>query len=220
MRIDMSNVFSETARRIKTNKVVILFFLASLTMLLIGINHFIEDTLSSLYGIQQLETIFGIIPATYPITYWTMSLAPQVAQIIFVYVYMVNTKANRWALALAISAFAVDFIADAWYRSSGQFLESPGSFLVASALTFVYFTMGSELFITIGMGLTLELLGPAGGQLIEFFEYTANEFGRGKTRLGGGGGNNNRPPQQRPQVPPVHSFGADVRDIPPEFRKK
>jgi len=183
----MTNVFADVAQHIRQNKVVILFFLASLTMLLIGINHFYEDTLSSLYGIQELETIFGINPASHSITYWSMSLAPQVAQVVFIYMFLVNPRKNRWALVIAIAALLMDFVADAWYRSNGQFLSNPGAFLAACSLTLVYFTVGSEMFVTVGLGLTLELLGPAVSQTRDFIESTMSHVRPkgGKPRKGG-----------------------------------
>lgn len=166
------NLFEQTASKVKGNKIVILLFAASLAMLLIGVNHFREDTLSSLYGVQMLETLFGLRPAIYPITYWTMSIAPQVAQVVFMYLYMTNTKKNVWALFAVIVAFGVDFLADVHYRSDNQLFENPESFMAASILTIAYFTIGSELFVTVGFGIVTELFGPAIRQLIEFISDT------------------------------------------------
>lgn len=187
-----TNIFTEVAHKIKNNKIVILFFLASVAMLASGINHFIEDTISSLYGIQELEATFGVIPATYQITYWTMSLAPQLAQVVFAYLYMVDGRKNKWALWMTIAALVVDFVADAWYRSNQQLLERPGVFIVASVLTLVYFTIGSEVFITVGGGLTLELLGPALHQFAVFVNYTLDEVMKPSTQRRPSSPQNNR----------------------------
>lgn len=200
----MANIFETAAAKIRQTKIVIWIFFAATGMMLIGANHFWEDTLSSLYGLKMIEEAFGMRPVTYDITYWTMAFAPQVAQVIFFYLFMNNSKTNRWALIVALFALFVDFFADTWYRSDGSVFSHPANFFTSVSLTFVYFTVGSELFITVGLGLFMELLGPALNQVIIFW----NDFVDAITPNSGGSGRpGGSPPMPRgkqggmPQIP-------------------
>jgi hypothetical protein len=166
----MSNLFETMAEKIKNTKIVLWVFSAALIMFVVGLNHFVEDTLSSYYGIKMLESVLGMRPVTYNFTYWTMSIAPQVAQVVFAYIFMVNTQKNRWAAGAVGVALFVDFFADTWYRSNAGLFESLPMFFAATLLTFAYFTVGSEGFLTVGLGITLELIAPAIKQLILFVD--------------------------------------------------
>lgn len=156
----MSDLFALASRRIKDSYLAIWVFVASVAMLVIGANHFIEDTLSSRYGLAQLELVFGIIPVSYPLTYWTESLAPQIGQIVFGYMFLTDSKKNRWAGLLFILFLGIDFFADSWYRSNQQLFASPEQAFASIAITLGYFTIGSELFITVGFGMVAELFVP------------------------------------------------------------
>lgn len=146
----------------------ILVFLLSLGMLAIGINHFVEDTYSSFIGIGMLESEFGLKPVSWEFTRWTMSLAPQVAQIIFFYLFLLNKRKNRWAFWIAFGFFFMDFFADVWYRSDGQIFSSLPAFTISFLMTIIYFTFGSEMFISIGFGLSLAMLKPFINQFKDF----------------------------------------------------
>ncbi len=120
----------------------------------IGANHFMEDTYSSFLGIQEVEIIYDLIPATWALTYWTMSLAPQFGQIIFTYLYLSDTRQNSWALWVSGGLFVMDFVADLYHRSHGNVnLDTRTAF--AAGFTLVYFTFGSEVFITVSTGIIL-----------------------------------------------------------------
>jgi len=156
----MANLFEAVADRVRNSMIVIWVFILSALMLAIGLNHFAEDTYSSFMGIQWLQQTYGLIPASWQLTYWTMSIAPQVAQVVFAYMFIVDTDRNRWAFWAAFLAFLMDFGTDIWYRSNQGLFDSTGKFVVTSALTFVYFTIGSEGFVTIGFGMVMELFAP------------------------------------------------------------
>jgi len=166
----MANLFEAVADRIRNSYIVIWIFFLSVAMLLIGLNHFAEDTYSSYMGIQWLQESFGLIPASWDLTYWTMSVAPQVAQVIFGYMFIVDMKNNRWAFWAGLVAFLIDFGTDIWYRSNQGLFTSPATFLVTCAITFAYFTIGSEGFVTVGLGLVIQLLGPFIVQTRKLFE--------------------------------------------------
>lgn len=183
----MENVFENAAQKVKNSRIVIWVFIASFAMLLIGANHFWEDTLSSYYGIKMLEESYGLKPTTYDLTYWTMSFAPQIAQVVLAYIYMSNPRKNRWALLGVIVALFFDFFADTWYRSDSAMFNSVGTAVISILLTFIYFTIGSELFITIGLGLTLELAPPFFVQGIDFFDQLFDSIANRGRKLRGGG---------------------------------
>jgi hypothetical protein len=124
-------------------------------------------------GLAQLEYAFGLKPALYPLAYVTMSLAPQVGQVVFMYMWLVDRRRNWWALVVAVTFFVVDFIADVQARSGGTLFpidpsmqQNPIALVVTALMTLLYFTIGSELFITAGVGLSLELFNDSLQQII------------------------------------------------------
>lgn len=195
----MSNLFSslrENELFSKTNLAIIVW-LASLSMFLIGVNHFAEDTYSSYMGIKMLESDLGLIPATWPLTYYTMSISMQIAQIVFAYFAIIDKDKNRkmWLL-LAGGALIVDFFADIWYRSDERIFSDWKVFISAFIVTLVWFTIGSEFFITMGFGAVTTMFKPfvfRTGILIKEFVETIREV-KGIYR-----GNSPHPQQQQPQ---------------------
>lgn len=129
-------------------------------MLFIGIVHFFEDTYSSYLGLQILTELFGLTPASWEITYWTMSVAAQIGQIVLVYIFLSDRRRNAWALVGVAIMFAVDFVADIYHRGNGMIAADTRS-LVAGGITLGYFTIGSELFVSIGAGVYLATLPAA-----------------------------------------------------------
>lgn len=160
------NIYDRVLNRYKNNPVVILLFLASLTMLIIGCWLFVEDTWSSKLALEDIQTHVGIRVQIFDLTYWVMSLAPQIASIIFTYMFMSSDKEYKW-LGFAFLAQGFDFMADMWYRGNGAALFDSWQVFFGSALmTFLYFSVGSEFFITIGFGLVVKLFTPAMNQFL------------------------------------------------------
>lgn len=157
----MSTTFQRIASRIQGSYMSIFLFLVGVSLMLVGINHFIEDTISSYNGVIMLEQFYGMKPTTYPLTYFTISISPQIAQIGFFYLFIANPKKNWWALVIFGIASGFDFYTDIWYRSNERLWESADIFAITSIMTFMVYTFGSELFISTGFGLTFELLAPA-----------------------------------------------------------
>lgn len=153
----MANLFESVAGRLRGSSIVIWVFLASCMMLIIGLNNFLEDTLSSYYGVQMIEKGLNMTPASYPLTYWLMAIAPQVGLIVFFYLFLSETNENRWAFYASMGCFAIDFTTDIWYRSNGHLFSSWTVFVASGLLTFVYYTVGAQVFVTLGMGMALEL---------------------------------------------------------------
>lgn len=56
----------------------------------------------------------------------------------------------------------MDFFADSWYRSnSSLFSGGPEVFIYSTLLTLIYYSMGSELFLTVGLGIMIKMVAPA-----------------------------------------------------------
>ena len=131
--------------------------------LVIGINDFAEDTYSSYVGVQMIEQTFGVRPASWELTYWLMSLFFQVVSVLFFFAYLSDRHQNWWALWVAGLSQVVDFVADVWYRGNGTF--SLVNTTISVILTAVFFTIGSEMALTFGFGLTSKLFVEGSTQL-------------------------------------------------------
>jgi hypothetical protein len=156
----MSDIFEATAKKYRNSPAAVMLFIAAATMFFIGANHFVEDTVSSKFGLETLQAAYNLKVQIFDWSYWTMSLAPQVASIVFFYMYLSDTSRKNF-LALSFASQAVDFFADSWYRSNGNLFNDGMVFAVSSVLTFAYFSIGSEVFVTISVGLMLKLAAPA-----------------------------------------------------------
>jgi hypothetical protein len=176
----MADIFGAVANKYRNTPSVIVLFIASVVMLLIGINHFVEDTYSSYLGLKSLETAFSMNVQIFDWTYWTMSLAPQIASIIFFYIYLSNTEESGWALWVSLLAQVIDFFADVWYRSNGVIFQDGKVAIISILLTFGYFTLGSEVFVTVGCGLVLKLYAPALSNWKEFVKEVKRVKGQFK----------------------------------------
>lgn len=178
----MNNIFHymRTNKLFSESYLAIIVFVSSLLMLIIGINHFIEDTYSSYMGVQMLEQELGLVPATWAFTYMTMSLAPQIAQIVFTYMFLSDTKKFRWAIWAAVAFLIVDFAADVWYRGDARIFHDWKIFISTFLITLVYFTLGSEIFMSAGFGLTLSMLKPFIEQSKEVMKDISEAVNSGK----------------------------------------
>lgn len=156
----MSDIFQNAADKYKGSPAVVILFVLSVVMFLIGANHFVEDTYSSKLGLEQLQNAYSLQIQIFDWSYWTMSLAPQIASMVFFYLFLSNTSKKTYFL-LALGSQLMDFFADSWYRSNGNLFDNLGVFVISALLTFVYYSVGSEFFLSVGLGLILKLFAPA-----------------------------------------------------------
>lgn len=194
------NIYENVANKYKNSPALVMLFIASFVMLSIGIWLFIEDTVSSKLGLEQLQAAYGMNIQIFSQSYWIMSLAPQVASIVFFYLYL-SSGEKKWAVFAFISQFA-DFMADQWYRSNGQMFNDPVVFAISGLLTFFYFSVGSEVFITVGFGLVLWLWNPAVRNFkmaLDATRATYKPSGKGGGGGGGGGGSTLHKPSAGPK---------------------
>lgn len=163
----MSNLFDQFAGKMRGSPFVIWVVGLTMVMFLIGINFFVEDTISSRNGISQLETVFSVKPVNFPITYISLSIAPQVAQVVLFYLYLTDNRKNRWAVLVAGLFFVLDFISDLQDRSNGHFLPMNGGInldtqtAVSAGFTLLAYTVASEMFLSVSVGLFLVLFADA-----------------------------------------------------------
>jgi hypothetical protein len=186
------NMYDGFADKFRNSPVIIFYFIISCVMLFIGCWLFVEDTVSSKLGLEQVQLAYNMNVQIFGWTYWIMSLAPQVASIIFASIFFA-TGEKKYGVAALICQGA-DFLADQWYRSNGNMLNDPMVFLISGLLTFFYFSIGSELFITVGFGLTLKLFKPA------VIRWRA-EFGKGSFSDGNKGKNQNTREEKKISYP-------------------
>jgi hypothetical protein len=134
-------------------------FLVGIGLFLSGAVLLVEDVYSSRIGIDWLEQNFNLNAVHWSGTYWVMSIVISLGQIGFGYTYL-SDKSQKWAIAVVAVLFVVDFGADVFWRMDRLVtLDLRGA--IASALTIGYFSIGSELFITLGIGITLASFAPA-----------------------------------------------------------
>lgn len=194
--------YQNTVNKFKGSPTSVVLFIAALVMFVIGVNHFIEDTYSSYFGLLNLENRYHLNVQIFDWSYWTMSLAPQVASVVFFYLYLAD-KGGKW-LWLSIASQVMDFFADAWYRGNGSLLMDGEVFVISSALTFIYFSVGSELFISIGGGLLLKMIAPA----LSAWKVEMKNIGlASRGQYGGGGGGGDHHPKHQNN----HKGGGQAR---------
>lgn len=161
------NIFNKIKTWLSDSPIVILIFLSSLAMLGIGLQHFREDIYSTLAGIKVIESVYHIKPVTWALTYYTMAISFTIGQIILLYVYLVDTSHNFKAILMYSFLFLCDTVTDVYYRSNGFRFTDLGGTLIAGSIfysvmiTLVFYTLFSEVFLTMGFTLSVQLLAPA-----------------------------------------------------------
>jgi len=199
---------------------VIWIVLLTMVMFLIGINFFLEDVESSRNGIAQLEAVFGVKPVNYSITYISLSIAPQVGQIVLFYLYLTDTRKNKWALAAAGVFFALDFISDLQDRSNGHFLPMTGGInmdmqtAVSAGFTLMAYTVSSEMFISVSIGIFLVLFADSITQYAVMVVQIKNAWKQARDKIDrahnhdGNQGQRQQQPRQESRANP-HQFQGE-----------
>lgn len=175
----MANVFQKIKN--KMDGVALIVFIVAFAAVVIGFTGAIEDTTSSKLGLERLMQHYNLEIITYDLVAYAMALAPQVGQVLFSYVYLADNE-NKWAAWAALGFFAIDFTADVYHRSSGLMAADERT-LVAALFTLLYFTVGSELFITFGFGVMFETIEDAADQFSTLWRSLGRWLGGGKKKV-------------------------------------
>lgn len=186
MTAKYNNIFQGVLQSVKGSPFSAWMLTMSILLLVIGINNFAEDTYSSFAGVQMIENILNMRPASWEFTYWAMSLFFQVSAIVFFFIYFSNRKENWIWLWFGFAAQFFDFVADIWYRSNEQLFTSPQTFIVSFFLTFIFFTLGSEVAITIGFGLSTALFKDGVMEMVKIAKSIVEGISNGLREISGG----------------------------------
>lgn len=147
----VDNITKDIARKnVGTTNSALLFWMSA-TLVAFGVVFFVEDTSSSYYGIKAIESYFNIrFAALGTATYILGSLFFQVGTMLAMFAYLTDHNKYAKASIIALIFQLIDFAADVWYRSDGG-TGGPAAWAVSAVLTFVFFTVGSEFALALGL---------------------------------------------------------------------
>lgn len=160
----MANIFQKISR--KMDGIAFIVFVIAGAAIAIGLIGTVEDTTSSKLGLEKLMLHYDLELITYEFVALAIALAPQVGQVLFGYVYLADSN-NKWSLWVALGFFSIDFVSDLYHRTSGM-MGFDERTLVAGLFTLLYFTIGSEMFVTFGFGVLMEVSEDAAAQFNKF----------------------------------------------------
>ncbi len=144
------SVFKRSATMVRKSGMVIVVWLISLTITVIGAAYFCEDFMTSVKGYQMVPTRHH-----YDFIIWIGALTPQVGMVFFA--YLAADQPNRWWAWLAsFTLLLVDSATDLLFKH----VPGPGQAVSIAASTveiLIMYNLCSEGFLALGTGLTLEL---------------------------------------------------------------
>lgn len=145
----MSNFFGKSAAMVRKSGMVIVIWLVSLAVAVIGGIYFIEDYQTSVLGYSMWP-----VKHYYDWIIWIGALTPQVGQVFFAYMGADDSK-RWWAWLAVVLLFLVDTGADVIFK---HIPEVKWSMAAAIAETVIMYTLCSEIFLALGSGMMLELM--------------------------------------------------------------
>lgn len=143
----MSGYFEKAANTVRGSALVIPIYLIFCALFIIGIGIWIEDYNTSLLG-------YSLIPTKKYGSYvgYFVAALPQVGQMAFFYMFLEAGGSRKYGIVTALF-FLVDNVTDIVYKIAGNAMLIP----VAAIETFVIYTLGSEVALTISFGMLVEL---------------------------------------------------------------
>jgi len=146
------NLFKDAAAKIRKSALVIPVFGVFVVLGIISVVLAIEDYNTSYAG-------YVLVPTRKMLPYATtmVALLPQVGQIAFGYLFLSDTdnKYKQWGLLIAGGLFCADVVTDVYFKAHGQSIFVYAIALVESVLIY---TFGSEVAMTVALGMTMQLL--------------------------------------------------------------
>lgn len=171
-------------KTLKDSPMILLVWLFFLAMFISGCFQFYEDTLSSKYGNDWIALTYGVIPFSSALMGWIVAVVPQIAQITGSYILLAYSGDNgktekgnmyvRMAMLMTPVFFLLDIGSDIFYRSNH--MASLTSIVIGIIYSITYYTIGSEIFVTLGFTFTVMLMFPALGQLGRIIARIAAAF--------------------------------------------
>lgn len=154
----MANKVKEAVSKWTNSPVIIWISTVAFAMLVVSSGLFVEDYATSLQGYKLYPTnkYFS----------WIVYLAaavPQLGQVGFAYAYL--TDENKWGLPIALIFHLMDVGTDVLYKTTGS--DSP-SLLAAFVESETFFTLGSEIMLSVSFALLLATLPDSRKQIIVF----------------------------------------------------
>ena len=167
------NLWDTVSSEVQGSSMALWLFVVGFVAGVVGIVLSMEDFVSSYHGIRSLELAFGVTAVSHVWVYYVMAIAPWVGQVAFIGLWTLDTS-RFWALMAGIVWFALDFVSDVQYRSGGSFVPLDGQpadvgpgMWVSMAMTFLYFTIGAELFVMASSALVVTLFPSAVRELAQ-----------------------------------------------------
>lgn len=161
------NLWETVTVGVRGGPMSLFLFLVGFVAGIVGIILSWEDFVSSYYGIISLQTAFGIQAVSEAWVLYVMAATPWIGQVTFFGLWSLDTK-RWWALLVSLVWFALDFLSDVQFRSGETFIPLEGgqmqmttAIYVSAAMTFLYFTIGAELFVTASSALVVTLFPDA-----------------------------------------------------------
>jgi hypothetical protein len=176
-------------------------FIIGLMMLIAGLVMMWEDFLSTRAGLVQIQAEYDVVVVAAAGALFWMSIMPWIGQIGFLTIWSLDMT-SRWrkaGLGLAAFFFLMDFVSDVQFRSGGTFLvagegvQLTPTVAVASLLTIIFFTIGSEVFVTAGFALTMTLFEPAATEFAKQIAGMINAVRKARGHLVKASGGGKRP---------------------------
>lgn len=221
------NIWDTLSSKVRGGPMSLSMFTIAVVAFVIGFSLSLEDWMSSYEGLLYLEQAFGVRTVSWEWMRLVMAITPWVGQIVFLGLWSLDTS-RKWALAAAILWFVLDFISDVQFRSDAMLFPLDGSgmklnrtVLVSALLTFIYFTIGAELFITASSAMVVTLFPDAIKEFAKLrasitvaFRDAERILKQAEQRGGNSGGGNNNRHQQRNQPRRDVPQGQPRRDVP------
>jgi hypothetical protein len=165
----VSDLFKTTSTKVKGSYWVIWLFVAVVVVLVSGCYYFFEDAYSSYIGIQQIQETMSVKIVTFPVGLVLLAVTPQFAQVVLGFLAATQPDRNKLKYYVGVLCFwLIDGAFDVWYRSDQRLLDDPRSAVASILVTFLVYTLFSEMFIMIGGGLFLELFPSFKSQMGKF----------------------------------------------------
>lgn len=149
----MSNMFAQI-RKITTENLLVWLGALSLLLTLSGLALFVGDIKSTWRGIDLIQQNQNLNLYTNWVEHAALAVTPDVAGTVFFFAYLSNTD-RWWAVLGFLLFFGIDISFDVYDRMKGIVTWDWRAFW-GPAFTLIGYTIGSNVFVSFGVGLLAE----------------------------------------------------------------